>query len=102
MLVILAAGCLLFVQGALGDYVKQPESLALFGELGCFFLWNVVCLSQRKAWIRGAGVLTSFVMFLWLHQALMPVLISGIYLAAVIQLGSLVRRPFYQVRDRSA
>ena len=93
MLVILAAGSLLFSQGPLGEYLKRPESLAMLGELGLFLIWNVFWLSRRKAWIRGAGVLASFVVFLWLHQAMVPVLVSGFYLIVIIKLGQMIRKP---------
>lgn len=99
VLVILAAGSLLFSRGPLGDYIKRPQSLAMFWELGVFFLWNVFWLSQRKAWTRCAGILASFVVFLWLHQAMVPVMVSGIYLVVIIKLGHLIRKPLYQVRD---
>ena len=100
VLVCLAAGSLLFTRGPLGDYVKRQESLAMFLELGLFFLWNVFWLSRGKAWKRDAGVLASFVVFLWLHQALVPVVVSGLYLAVIIKLGNLVRRCLYRGQEK--
>lgn len=84
---ILLAGCSLFFRGPLGEYLLKPESRRMFAELLIFSLWNFFWLSREKVWHRCAGVLASLVVFLWIHQILVPLLVSGIYLYLISALG---------------
>ena len=76
-----------------GVRLKADQTLWLFFETAALFgiSFFIIRLAQTK---RLRFLLLSFMTmgFLWIHQVLLPVLVSGAYLAAVIRCGSALRR----------
>ena len=80
----------IYVIGVDGDRLKETETLHLLGETAALFAVLFLTLSlirRRAACALLLGAVSS--VFLWLHQAFLPVLASGLYLCALVGTGQI-------------
>ena len=80
----------IYVIGVDGDRLKETETLHLLGETAALFAVLFLTLSlirRRAACALLLGAVSS--VFLWLHQAFLPVLASGLFLCALVGTGQI-------------
>lgn len=78
----------IYVIGIDGDRLREPETLGLLAETAVLFAAFFLELRLRKKLLWRAvlmGVTAS--VFLWIHQAFLPVLVSGLYLLVLAGFG---------------
>lgn len=82
-----------YVTGIDGERLKREETVWLLLEIAAFFGMAFSAVSFAKDNRTRFGLLTvlAFV-FSWLHQVLLPMALSGLYLAVIIRCGGSVRR----------
>lgn len=82
----------IYITGVDGERLMRPETKELLREV--FFLFAIACgilsiVKDRK--IRWGCLVLEASVFMWLHQAFLPVVISGLYLVVIIGIGRLFR-----------
>lgn len=78
----------LFLTGSLGEILKKEETKSMLAQLLAVFLWNLLWLSRvKKRKIQILGIGFGSLLFAWCHQMLVPAVVSGAWIAALICLG---------------
>lgn len=101
----------IYLTGGDGERIQMPETKALLCEvvilyvIACVIFWLV----KNRKWRMGLIVVEAAV-FSWIHQAFLPMVVSGLYIAVIIRAGSGIRSvldkkrqlPEYQVMTAMA
>ena len=82
----------IYITGVDGTRLMRPETKSLLTEIAVLFGTAFISLSVVKQDKLRAGLLfaAAFV-FTWVHQAFLPMAVSGIYLVVIIRAGSGIR-----------
>ena len=83
----------IFKTGVDGERLLQPETQALLLEIAILFGAAFAILFLIRDWRLRLGALALETMvFTWMHQAFLPAAVSGLYLAVIVGVGSVVRK----------
>lgn len=87
--VILAVSCYsVMLAGPLSPALKDRYTVYMMAETVCVFLWNLLWLSMTgKRRFQAAGVAAGIAAFTWCHQIFLPVIVSGLYMALLVEMG---------------
>lgn len=82
----------MYVTGVDGDRLSQPESLSLLFEVAVLFT-AFLAVSRKTRTRQARLVLLALVsaVFAWLHQVLLPLVVSGVYILFILKTGSVLR-----------
>ena len=83
----------IYVTGIDGVRLCRPETIKLLLEIAALFVLEFFCIFLPKNnRARAIAAVTAASFFAWLHQVLLPLLLSGLYVAALIRCGGAIRR----------
>ena len=83
----------IYVTGIDGVRLCRPETIKLLLEIAALFVLEFFCiLLPKNNRARAIAAVTAVSFFAWLHQVLLPLLLSGLYVAALIRCGGAIRR----------
>ncbi len=78
---------------AIAHQLHYYPTTQLFIEMAAVFAVAVLCVYLPKTnRVRALTLVVLAAFFCWIHQAFLPVLISGIYIFALVKIGSALRR----------
>ena len=83
----------IFETGVDGERLLQPETQGLLLEIAVVFgaAFAILFLVRDKRLRMGSLALETMI-FTWMHQAFLPVAISGMYLAVIVGVGNTIRK----------
>lgn len=77
-----------FLLGECGERLRMPETKELLHEITVLYVILCLILGAFKDQKLRCGLLAAVSsVFLWIHQALLPMLVSGVYIVFIIRLG---------------
>ncbi len=83
----------IFTTGTDGWRIAMPESVALLREVTILFVVFFVTILVIRNWKIRLGILAmETAVVTWMHQAFLPMVVSGIYLMVVVLAGRMVRK----------
>ncbi len=78
---------------AIAHQLHYYPTTRLFIEMAAVFAVSFLCLYLPKTnRARAGGIAILAAAFCWIHQAFLPVLLAGLYICALIKIGSALRR----------
>lgn len=82
----------IYITGVDGDRLMMSETKWLLFEIAVLFAVAIflMCLSRDRKLVLGLLALETAV-FLWIHQAFLPMIVSGLYVIVIIRAGSGMR-----------
>ncbi len=97
---VVYSSCRLFAGGILSWHIRQKEFVRMAAEVLLIFACLTLTFSFLRTTAKVLGALAVLSCFLWAHQVLVPVVISGLYLCYVTGMGGWVRSRLFGVRER--
>lgn len=90
----LLIGCgYIYVTGVDGNRLKRPETIRLLMEMAVVFVMFFATIGRvRNFRLCSALLVLEAAVFTWIHQAFLPMVVSGLYLAFILKTGSMFRR----------
>ncbi|MBE5972662.1 MAG: hypothetical protein E7246_09135 [Lachnoclostridium sp.] len=83
----------IFRTGVDGARFLRPETQGLLLETAMIFgVAFVILFLIRDRKLRAGALILETVVFTWMHQAFLPMLVSGLYLAVIVCVGRVARR----------
>lgn len=93
MLALLVGIGQIYVTGIDGARLKRPETVWLLFETAVLFcVFFLILYGVKKDRLRLGGLVLVAAGFTWIHQAFLPLMISGLYLVFILETGRMVRR----------
>lgn len=93
-----AANKLMF-HGHVGDTLRKKETGRMLVELAVLFLWNLwwLCLAvkaKEKKVLAVAGLIPGWLLFLWGHRILVPLIGAAVWMGTLIGYGACINSCF--------
>ena len=93
-----AANKLMF-HGPVGDTLRKKETGRMLVELAVLFLWNLwwLCLAvkaKEKKVLAVAGLIPGWLLFLWGHRILVPLIGAAVWMGTLIGYGACINSCF--------
>ncbi len=95
-----AANKLIF-HGPVGDTLRKKETGRMLVELAVLFLWNLwwLCLAvkaKEKKVLAVAGLIPGWLLFLWGHRILVPLIGAAVWMGILIGYGACINSCFWR------
>lgn len=95
-----AANKLMF-HGPVGDTLRKKETGRMLVELAVLFLWNLwwLCLAvkaKEKKVLAVAGLIPGWLLFLWGHRILVPLIGAAVWMGTLIGYGACINSCFWR------
>ncbi len=89
----------LILHGSLGDTLRKEETGRMLVELSVLFLWNLwwLCLAvkhREKQVLAVAGLIPGWLLFLWGHRILIPLIGAAVWMGTLIGYGICINNCF--------